>query len=461
MTQEKEFLSCSRILAIMVILCFMFQYMLRVNISIAIVDMIAKNNSNTSPDSHPHFPWNEEEKNEILGSFFWGYLLMTIPGGRLSEIYGSKIVLGSTMLLASILTILTPFACNLHYYGAIVVRTALGLALGVFFPSLPPMVAKWIPPQDRSKFMSHSAAGYLGTALTLPLCGFLIAHLGWPSTFYFTGAVALIWALAWFYLIYDSPEQHPRISKEEKEALGGQIKVDASAKHDIPWRKLFTSKPVWAIIVSNTSLLFSLFFILSELPSYMKQVLDFKIETNGLLSSFPYAATYLAAIVSCYLADRWNKSKTFTLLTIRKIFTSLALFGPALLFFIQSFWGYNCAVSIVVFTLSLGFMGCFPAGFYSNCLDIAPAFAGTIFGVAAAFGSLAGYLSTKILSLITKEQQSFQQWRYIFWILIGVELVGAGFYLVYASGKVQSWNSSTTEAEMTKLNPEKECQVEA
>jgi nitrate/nitrite transporter NarK len=132
-----------------------------------------------------------------------------------------------------------------------------------------------------------------------------------------------------------------------------------------------------------------------------------------------------------------------------------------LLFFIQSFWGYNRAVSIVVFTLSLGFMGCFPAGFYSNCLDIAPAFAGTIFGVAAAFGSFAGYLSTKILSLITKEQQSFQQWRYIFWILIGVELVGAGFYLIYASGKVQSWNSSTTEAEMTKLNQEKESQVEA
>ncbi|RZB39823.1 sialin, partial [Asbolus verrucosus] len=422
----------------MVILCFMFNYMLRVNMSIAIVDMTANNNSNG-----PHFSWDEHQKNDILGWFFWGFVITSIPGGRLSEIYGTRVVLGTAMLLASLLTILTPLACHLHYYWVLAARIALGLALGVSWPSIPPMAIKWVAPEDTSKFMSHTLACTLGAALTLPVCGYLIAYLGWPSVFYVTGSVSLVWSMSWFYLVYDSPGQHPRITTEEREALETEIKCanHLGEKNKTPWRKILTSGPVWAIVVADVCLQFNTNIVLNELPSYMDQVLHFNIKQNGWLST-----TYIMAVISSYLADRYRKGKKFSTIAIRKIFTSLSFCIPILLFVIQSVWGYHRSVSVTIFTLCQGFLALSTPGFMSNSMDISPVYSGTIFGIAYACGSSTGYISAKLVALVTNGKPNFEQWQYIFWFLIGVNLIGSIFYLVFASGNLQKWNPKPNEA---------------
>jgi hypothetical protein len=77
-----------------------------------------------------------------------------------------------------------------------------------------------------------------------------------------TGTLGLLWALAWFYLVYDSPGQHPRISIVEKEKLENKIqnKSHLVRKQKTPWRQIFTSAPVWAIVVSNPCLEHFLFY---------------------------------------------------------------------------------------------------------------------------------------------------------------------------------------------------------
>jgi MFS transporter, ACS family, solute carrier family 17 (sodium-dependent inorganic phosphate cotransporter), other len=40
------------------------------------------------------FSWTEGEKQLILGSFFWGYILTELPGGRLAELIGGHRVFG-------------------------------------------------------------------------------------------------------------------------------------------------------------------------------------------------------------------------------------------------------------------------------------------------------------------------------------------------------------------------------
>lgn len=39
---------------------------------------------------------------------------------------------------------------------------------------------------------------------------------GWPSAFYVFGGVGVLWSVAWFLLVFDHPDVHPRISQEEK-----------------------------------------------------------------------------------------------------------------------------------------------------------------------------------------------------------------------------------------------------
>ncbi|KAJ3656129.1 hypothetical protein Zmor_015227 [Zophobas morio] len=422
--------------------------------SIAIVEMVATNNSNFSAHG-PTYQWNEHQRNDILGCFFWGFLLSAIPGGRLSEIYGTKIILGTAMLISSVLTIVTPLACHLHYYCVVAVRVVLGLALGVSWPSIPPLALNWVAPADTSKFMAHTIACALGAGLTLPVSGYIIALLMWPSVFYITGAISLVWTAFWFYLVYDSPEKHPRISSEEKATVTRETVGlrHSKGEKETPWIKILLSGPVWAIVVADFCLQFNTNIILNELPSYMDRVLHFNIKKNGLLSSLPYFATYLMAVVFCYIADRWRKSNKFSIVTIRKLFTSISFCIPAVLFLIQIYWGYDEVVSVIVFTLSQGFLAASTAGFISNSMDISPVYSGTIFGLAFTCGASTGYFSSKLVAVVTSEEVSFQQWRYIFWILIALDVVGCLFYYIFGSGDIQKWNSvEQNETETRELN---------
>ena len=57
----------------------------------------------------------------------------------------------------------------------------------------------------------------------MPVCGFLIATVGWESVFYVTGVVGLVWSVVWFFVVFDSPAQHPRISQEERQYIESAI----------------------------------------------------------------------------------------------------------------------------------------------------------------------------------------------------------------------------------------------
>ncbi|KPJ12869.1 Sialin [Papilio machaon] len=158
----------------MVLLGFMLNYALRVNLTIAIVEMIYDEADNHTAVAHltnltdhvnvtqhpehieqTRYHWDTKQKNHLLGCFFWGYVLTELPGGRLAEIIGARRVFGYSTLLASVLTLLSPAAAAAGFGWIVALRVALGFLLGVTWPAILPMASKWIPPMDRSKFMSN------------------------------------------------------------------------------------------------------------------------------------------------------------------------------------------------------------------------------------------------------------------------------------------------------------------
>lgn len=189
------------------------------------------------------FFWTESEKQLILGSFFWGYVMTELPGGRLAELIGGHRVFGHSMLWSSVVTLIIPFAANLGVTAMVILRVVLGFLLGASWPAIHPMTAVWIPPMDRSKFISNMMASALGAAITMPICGYLISWFGWPSVFYstgewcddslaltkswhgifFTGSVGVLWSLCWFLFVFETPAKHPRISDEERKEIEDAI----------------------------------------------------------------------------------------------------------------------------------------------------------------------------------------------------------------------------------------------
>lgn len=65
----------------------------------------------------------------VLGSFYYGYVALQIPGGWLALKLGGTRLFGSAVLMASVLTLLTPLASRASVVLLIVVRVCEGLVL--------------------------------------------------------------------------------------------------------------------------------------------------------------------------------------------------------------------------------------------------------------------------------------------------------------------------------------------
>lgn len=157
----------------------------------------------------------------------------------------------------------------------------------------------------------------------MPICGYLISSSGWECVFYATGewvnstrrhcthivvslsgAVGLLWSFCWFTFTFESPAVHPRISIEERREIEEAIGSSTSRKRPsyVPWCDMFTSAPVWAIIITHGLSVFGFFTVINQLPTYMHDVLNFKIKEVGIcLITYNYIRYIVCNIKNCVM----------------------------------------------------------------------------------------------------------------------------------------------------------------
>ncbi|XP_066967806.1 sialin-like isoform X2 [Macrobrachium rosenbergii] len=399
-----------------------------------------------SQDANGLLPWNEMTQGLILGSYYYGYALTQIVGGRLAELYGTRWVFGGCIFGGALCTLLSPLMAKLHYAGLIFLRVLLGLVGAMSWPSMHALLARWIPPLERSRFI---ATVYLATTLsvtfTLPLCGVIIDWYGWEAAFYVTGSLSLIWCIFWFGLMYDSPSVHPRISQEEREHIELSVSVGGSSRlpsKRIPWKSIASSLPMWAIIVCDMGNTFGLSLYMNQLPTYMKNVLGFSIKKNGLLSGLPFLSRYIGGLIASSCGDWLIGKSLLSILSTRRIFSAIAMLGPGFVILGVAHSGCEPAIAVALLCLSLFFNGAITTSQLVNHTDIAPNFSGTLFGISNTFASIASFIAPVAVGALTEGQQTMAAWQRVFWMCVPVYVLTEIFYLVFCSGTVQSWNYS-------------------
>jgi MFS transporter, ACS family, solute carrier family 17 (sodium-dependent inorganic phosphate cotransporter), member 5 len=231
-------------------------------------------NSSESGDDGS-FNWNKLIQGFILSSFFYGYAISQLPAGWLSLKYGGKMIYLIGMFIASVISFITPVLTEVHFGLLIACRALTGFALGLSWPCMYSMWSSWAPPKERGKLIGISNSGtQVGSIIMLPLGGFLCTYGfagGWPSIFYITGILGIVWCVLWFFCTADAPEQHKFISKEELDYLALETKNIAhhiTHHSKVPWKEVFKSKPVWALIVGHTTSNFGVYLFLSNLNSF-------------------------------------------------------------------------------------------------------------------------------------------------------------------------------------------------
>ncbi|XP_077438271.1 sialin [Vanacampus margaritifer] len=442
---------------------FFVVYALRVNLSVAMVDMLntthqaQDNHSSSVCPAHPSparpkhnhtasvYNWDSEMQGWILGSFFYGYILTQIPGGYLARRLRPKWLMGLGILGTVVFTLLTPYAADLGGSYLIAVRVLEGVGEGVTFPAMYSMWAVWAPPLERSRLLTISYIGaQIGTVVSLPLSGEICFYLDWTYIFYIFGVVGLFWFVLWAFLAFDSPNTHPWISEQERVYIMGSLKKELSPLGGhIPWQAIVTSRPLLAIVVAHFSYNWTFYTLLTLLPTYMNDILGFSIQQNGFLSALPYLGCALLAVLSGQLADYLRETCCCPTVTVRKSFSLVGMIGPAVFLVAAGYTGCNYTLALTFLTISSSLGGVSASGFNINHLDIAPSYAGILLGITNTFATIPGMVGPVIARSLTVNN-TIEEWQTVFYIAAAINIFGTIFYSIFGRGNVQAWAVSYT-----------------
>ncbi|CAL4122351.1 unnamed protein product [Meganyctiphanes norvegica] len=462
--KPKECLGARNVLCILGFLGFANVYAMRVNLSVAIVAMVNNTaiphvnsssadacpepppTNNTAPPKEGEFEWDEKTQGLILGSFFWGYIFTNIIGGRLGELVGGKIIFGIGVLITSVLTLLTPIVARTSTTLLIALRVLEGFGEGVTFPAMNSLMAKWIPPSERSQSSSLVFAGaQFGTVVSLPICGILCQSDflgGWPSVFYVFGVCGILWFTIWMLLVSNSPENHPRISHNERIYIKESLKQDSSHSKtaSIPWRHIFTSLPFWAILVAHVAQNWGFYTLLTELPTFMKNILHFDIKQNSFMSALPYLIMWIFSIFIGHLADFLISKRYISKTTSRRLFNSIGTYCPMICLVGAGYAGCDSTLVITLLTLAVGINGGIYSGYMLSHLDLAPNFAGTLMGITNTVATAPGFLAPQLVGHLISGNETIERWQIVFWISSIIYFVGNTFYILFITAEEQPWN---------------------
>ncbi|XP_054158496.1 putative inorganic phosphate cotransporter [Oppia nitens] len=340
------------------------------------------NNQQQQQNHHGEFDWSESTQSQILGAFFYGYLVFQIVGGRLAEMFGAKWLCAGGQAGSMLINVLTPVIARTRIYWLLVAsRVVLGMFQAFILPSLYALFSKWVPDHERSTFLAFMVAGSnVGTVTTNALSGYLAEHGfagGWPSVFYVSAIICSVWLLVWSLFITSEPTSHPCITNREllyiKTNINGN--TNSKTKLPVPWKAILLSKQFLALIIVKFCVNWSNQLFLSKLPTYLQTIFNYPIE-QGMLFFGMQAGGDIVVVI--------DMTNNFT----------------ATVFGIANTIAYSCGF---ITPLVIGYI-----------IDASPG-------------------------------QPRRQWSYIFYMSAAISIIGGCIFLVFGTAERQSWDRDASD----------------
>ncbi|KAL7303623.1 hypothetical protein TKK_0003770 [Trichogramma kaykai] len=399
------------------------------------------------------FGWLSREKSMMLSAFFWGYVLTQVPAGQLAGRWSARKILVIGMLLCGVATAAIPwFVTADRPWVVLLARFLMGFGQGAVLPGIHTLLAKWVPKGERARLGSFAySGGQLGTVVAMPISAQLsTTPIGWAAVFYFYGALCALWALLFQLCGSDGPQVHPRIGDVERLYIlnntdGASNGSSNAEKPATPWGSIFSSVPMWALIIVHCGQNWGFWFLMGYLPTYMQNIGGFAMEKTGFYAALPYLAMWLLSFPCSYLADLALRRRV-QVGTIRKVSNSVAHWGPGLaligLCFVK-----DQAGMVALLTVAVGLNAGSICGYQINHIDLSPNFAGTMMSITNCLASVVAIVAPFVCALVITDEKNASQWHIVFGITAFIYFAGNLCFVVFGSGRVQSWNEPPAKSE--------------
>lgn len=468
------------VLAIMAFSTTCNVYLSRINLNIALTDMVdrkssgldeaicrqARNETDFSKrdisisgnatdfgdkeESDKKFTWTNKQQGLMLGGYFYGYTAMMPFGGYLPAKIGLRNTVTICMIGSCLISFSYTFLVGLPtagYYIGFILRFLTGVFHAPTFPTLQGMWTQWAPKQEKSRLVcAHFMGVPSGSVLISLIGGKLGGAFGWKSLFYFSGVANLVCGICWYILVRENPKSHPFISDEERNYIL-ENRLSQKKPKKIPYKKLLTSLPFWAITVAHTTHLFNLYTFIQLFPKYLRDIQGYNIKEVGALASLPQTCTIILIVCGASISDFFH-NKGYEWKVIRKGLNFCGSIIPSIMCFFYFFVGCNIVTVVVISMFTQTLLGFQIPGSKANLNDICPPYVAIGKSISNTFGSMPGFIAPMIAGgLLDSYGNNQLTWGYI-WALSGTVLaLGGTFYLIFADGEVQDWAKNDEEDE--------------
>lgn len=331
---------------ILALLCLMYfiTYLDRVNVSTA-ADGFGK-----------EFGLSKTEIGLVFSAFAYPYLVFQIIGGWVSDRFGTRrtlIVCGLVWATATVLSGLTTGLVSM-----LIARVLLGLGEGATFPAATSAMSRWVPKSQRgwAQGVTHAAAR-VGNAIAPMIIVFFMVNHGWRASFYACAVISFVWVLLWMVAFRENPADHPRITKEELDALP----APRPRLMSVPWMRLF--KRMFPVTIVYFCYGWTLWLFLSWIPQYFLHSYDLDLKKSALFASGVFFAGVVGDSLGGIITDRIY-ARTGDLNRARSWMVAVCMFMTFLVL-IPLMFSHDLYVSLV----------CLSAGFFFAELTIGPMWA--------------------------------------------------------------------------------------
>jgi ACS family glucarate transporter-like MFS transporter len=374
----------------------------------------------------------------VTGAFAIAYALFEIPSGYLGDRFGARAMLARIVLWWSAFTTLTGFVSRL--WPLVIIRFFFGAGEAGAYPTASTSVFRWFPAAERGRafgviFLSSQLGGAIAPLLIVPIQ----VHFGWRVSFYIFGIPGVLWAGGWWLWYRNRPEERTGITERELAEIGPP---DAASPHAFPWKAIGVNGSVWAIMGSTFAYLYSYYFFLFWLPTYMMRARGFT-EGETKLSALPFVLGALANMTGGYARDaavrRWGPKWGPRSVGIAGLATASASAFAALI-------STDKYVALVWLALCYGGITFQQPSVWATCVDIGKRYSGAVAGCMNTAGAVGGLLSSLIFGYLVQSTGSYDA---VLLSMAGMLFLGAGLWFrTDATETLTSRNFQTGQIEL-------------
>lgn len=362
---------------------------------------------------------SDPEMGWVLGAFALGYALFQVPGGAMGDKYGVRKVMTGIMVIWSLFTSLTGAAWN--YSSMLIFRFVFGAGEAGAFPNISRAAFSWVPLKERGIFQGINFSGSrLGAAFALPLVAYLIEAWGWRSIFYFFGAIGVLFAVAFYLIFRNKPEEHSGISDEEKEyIIQNRQKETITSSKALPLNKILGSKNVLFAMGQYVGSNFIFFFTLTWLFPYIKQKYGLNLVDAGFYAMLPLLAGAVGNWTSGFMVDsifkkgKWRRSRSFPAI-LGFVFVIIGIISSL---YMDTALGSVLCLSLAIFGADMTLS---PS--WSFCMDIGEEHSGKVSGMMNMAGNLGSFTTALAFPYLQEWTGSNDTFFYVAAVLAAISI---------------------------------------